>query len=100
MLSNENEVANRFLDSCYGKSESEIKKLYQENEQFRADYEIVYASYLEFEKELLRLVAPLIEIVAQIVADIVKNEKVMNFLKAQQGSSPVNFYRMGVSQNE
>lgn len=96
MLSNENEAVNRFLDSCYGKSESEIKKLYQENEQFRADYEIVYASYLEFEKELLRLIVPLIEIVAQIVADIVKNEKVMNFLKAQQGSSTASICGMGV----
>ncbi|MDT1943335.1 hypothetical protein MX629_13880 [Carnobacterium divergens] len=92
----EDEAVKRFLDSCYGKSESEIKKLYQENEQFRADYEIVYASYLEFEKELLRLIAPLIETVAQIASDIVKNEKVINFLKAQQGSIPASICGMGV----
>lgn len=77
-------ISERFLETAYGKSKEEILHLYQNDAQFKEDYDAVKQHVVEVIEEVYEAARKVFELVVQSITELVQSNP--EFFKALQNN--------------
>lgn len=88
-------ISDRFLETAYGKSKEEILHLYQNDAQFKEDYDAVKQHVVEviepIVKEVYEAVRKVIELIVQSITELVQSNP--EYFKALQNNMDQSMFQ-------